>query len=378
MMRLTDRRKEILFGLTLVLGILLVAGAGESMLRFVEWRKSQGPDGSAFDWPAFREAAYVPGIVHSQITMARFIPGAEYQHVSINSLGFRGPEIAMQKPPGTIRIAFLGDSVMLGAELPEELTISGAAIGDLEEALPSCRFDYVKVSGPWYTMRMMSDVIPDEVRPLEPDMYVILLGTVKEILAEYQSRNPDAPPILIGLYEQSEPDFLARYSRLAFRLPRIFHRERERRRAKRTDLRNILPDEELQAIVRGQVADLAREIGPAPVIAIAYRQVLRAEQSQREQTRSTRNLRNITRGVGVTDILRLQEAFHNQLRKAEDEYGWRFVDPIARIPADASHYFMIAQHLKPPGTALVGRAVADALIPFINSQGHACASAAAP
>lgn len=377
-MRLTDRRKEIGFGLTLIIGMLLIIAAGEGVLRFVEWRHSHGPDGPSFDWRAFREAAYVPGIQHSQITMARFIPGADYDHIHINSRGFRGPEIDVPKPPGTIRIAFLGDSVMLGAELPEDLTIPGATLTALKQTFPSCRFDYVRVSGPWYTLRMMSDIIPDEVRPLEPDMYVIMLGTVKEILAEHQLRNPDAPPILIGFYGESEESFLAQYSRLALRLPRVFHRERERRRAKREDLRNVLPDEEAATIVRDRITALANEIGPAPVVAIAYRTVLRAEQPLRVQTRLTRNLRNLTQGVGVTDILRLQDIIFQELETAASQLGWDYIDPIADIPADASHFYVLQKHLKSKGTAVVGRAVADTLIPVIDTQSHACVSTGKP
>lgn len=35
-------------------------------------------------------------------------------HISINSLGFRGPEINREKPPGTIRVLCLGDSLTFG------------------------------------------------------------------------------------------------------------------------------------------------------------------------------------------------------------------------------------------------------------------------
>ena len=39
----------------------------------------------------------------------------------INSLGFRGPGLSAEKPAGTFRILFLGDSITLGGRLPEDV-----------------------------------------------------------------------------------------------------------------------------------------------------------------------------------------------------------------------------------------------------------------
>lgn len=50
----------------------------------------------------------------------------------INSLGFRGPEVVIPKPPGRTRVLFVGDSITLGGRLPEDQTwvhLTGAALG---------------------------------------------------------------------------------------------------------------------------------------------------------------------------------------------------------------------------------------------------------
>ena len=46
---------------------------------------------------------------------ARYFPiDATQLGFGINALGFRGPEIALRKPPGTCRIVCLGDSTTFG------------------------------------------------------------------------------------------------------------------------------------------------------------------------------------------------------------------------------------------------------------------------
>jgi hypothetical protein len=48
-------------------------------------------------------------------------------YVEINSGGFRGPEVAKAKPPGTIRIAVLGDSYTEAIQVPYEDTFASVA-----------------------------------------------------------------------------------------------------------------------------------------------------------------------------------------------------------------------------------------------------------
>ena len=67
----------------------------------------------------------------SQVS-AQYIPGKKgwnvypsgRQWVEINSYGYRDHEWTVDKPPGTVRIAFLGDSYIAALEVPEEQRIS--------------------------------------------------------------------------------------------------------------------------------------------------------------------------------------------------------------------------------------------------------------
>lgn len=51
--------------------------------------------------------------------------------VTVNRLGFRGPEVPIKKPPGTFRIAILGDSFTEAQQVPYEETFSAVIQRDL-------------------------------------------------------------------------------------------------------------------------------------------------------------------------------------------------------------------------------------------------------
>jgi lysophospholipase L1-like esterase len=98
-------------------------------------------------------------------------------HISINSLGFRGPEIALPKPAGTVRLAFLGASTTWCGEVssnehvwPHIVTASVAA------AFPQAKFDYVNGGVPGYTVASSMKNLLLRVAPLQPDVIVIYEG----------------------------------------------------------------------------------------------------------------------------------------------------------------------------------------------------------
>ncbi|HEB53493.1 MAG TPA: hypothetical protein ENI87_09590, partial [bacterium] len=133
------RRRRLLFaGVALALGLTLALAAVETWLRVFDPIGLSYPGESLhyfttairYEWEGLPPAA--PG----ELPEGLDLDGLLFRHkpnldVSIgrfrlrtNSLGLRGPDVAVPKPPGTFRIVMLGDSVTFGWGVDDEVTFA--------------------------------------------------------------------------------------------------------------------------------------------------------------------------------------------------------------------------------------------------------------
>jgi hypothetical protein len=95
------------------------------------------------------------------------------QVVEVNSLGFRGAEIAAEKPAGAFRIAGLGDSVMFGWGVGQDEYYLKVLEDRLHTRHPGRRFETINSAIPGYNTAMEVAVFEHRVLPLQPDAVVI-------------------------------------------------------------------------------------------------------------------------------------------------------------------------------------------------------------
>lgn len=108
-----------------------------------------------------------------RVPVANFSSG----RISINNLGFRGPEIAVSKPSGTVRLAFLGASTTFCAEVSgNDYVWPHLVMAALSRTFSGVRFDYVNGSLPGYTMDSLLKNLRHRVASLQPDVIVIYEG----------------------------------------------------------------------------------------------------------------------------------------------------------------------------------------------------------
>jgi lysophospholipase L1-like esterase len=113
----------------------------------------------------------IPRIFYSGYS--KFDPAYPHEGYRINSLGFRGREFTRQKPPGTYRIAVVGDSTVFGLGCDDDSTFPHFLENDLASYRRGARVEVLNLGIPSYTTANMKNLIKAEVLDYSPDMIII-------------------------------------------------------------------------------------------------------------------------------------------------------------------------------------------------------------
>ncbi len=199
--RLSDRAKAWLSAAVVATLLALLIGAAEVAVRIRQTIK-------------YGYAGSLDQVYEVDARTGLRIPkaGAHFGPIQINDLGFRGPEIAVPKPPGTIRVGFLGASTTFCAEASSNDAVWPSLVVDaLRRRFPETNFDYVNGAVPGYTVTSSTRNLALRVAPLQPDVIVIyhatndLSGELRGIAAKQSGSASVALP---------ESSWLARHSLL--------------------------------------------------------------------------------------------------------------------------------------------------------------------
>ena len=162
-MKPSDRAKAALTSVLVVIALALLLLLAEGATRLRQWIK--------YGHFGHLETVYT---VDPDTDLRVPVANAQTATIQINSLGFRGPEITTPKPPGHIRIAFLGASTTFCAEVSSnDLTWPHLVAQRLKSALDTIPFDYVNGAVPGYSVRSSLRNLRERIARLEPDVIVI-------------------------------------------------------------------------------------------------------------------------------------------------------------------------------------------------------------
>jgi lysophospholipase L1-like esterase len=163
----TPRLKHALFlALAILIPLSIILCAAELIVRHFdpEIRLRQGLRNPFWAPHPTRHHALKPG--HYTNTLWEF-------PFHVNKLGFRGPEILKEKPPGTIRILCLGDSITMGSGLPDETIYPRVMEGILLDRYPGHGFEVVNMGVSGYEIEEEYLQFKEEGLFLSPDAVVL-------------------------------------------------------------------------------------------------------------------------------------------------------------------------------------------------------------
>lgn len=165
--RLSDRAKAALAAALVVVLIVLLVAAAEVAVR-VRQAMKYGYAGSLDQMYQLDE--------RTGLRVPR--AGSTFGPIEINGLGFRGSELTMPKPAGTVRLAFLGASTTFSAEASSNQAVWPHLVTEaFRRQFPGKVFDYVNGGVPGYTVASSLRNLELRVAPLAPDLIVIYHGT---------------------------------------------------------------------------------------------------------------------------------------------------------------------------------------------------------
>lgn len=345
---LSERQKELVTGF-LILGIAIGGwGVGEALLRLVQRRQF----GTAADIE--RSAQFYR---HPQTGLRLPSPNSTQGKIQINSLGFRSPEIPVPKPPGTVRLAFLGSSTTYDLYVDNASTWPHLVTQAIQAVYPTCRVDYVNAGVPGFSSLHMLTYYRAYVSKLEPDIVVLLPTDTSVALANLARRKHAHTGLPL------QPSWLAQYSALWAKIEKNIQRLKLQRAAFLPHGKLTFTAAELAAELRPTLEAIAAQVTQnQSLLAVAtVGEQLRPEQDRKEQLRAASTALYRMPFMSIPGLLKARQYHNEVIAEVARAFDAILIEGQEWIPATPV-YYADTTHFKPAGSRLLAERVSAMLM----------------
>lgn len=178
--------KTLGFTLVIVCFLLLMLEAGFRLYAYLKdrhtieslqqasQRKAKQKAGQTYFLGDIIQISQNPRIIYELIPGLRCM--FKSQKIAINRHGFRGPNYPVIKPPGTVRILGLGDSVMFGWGVRQGGSYLELLGNKLNKLHPAVRWQVINTAVPGYNTVMEVETLIAKGLDFSPD--IIILGAI--------------------------------------------------------------------------------------------------------------------------------------------------------------------------------------------------------
>jgi lysophospholipase L1-like esterase len=296
------------------------------------------------------------------------VPSGHFGPIVINSYGFRSPEITKNKPPGRLRIAFLGGSTTYCAEVSSnEMTWPYLVWKRLHEQWPALDLDYINAGVPGYTTVTLLRSLKTRVAQFEPDVIVIYEATNDLSSNSYDLAHEQG---IVQARQEESIGWLGRHSLLAYLIGKNLEvlRQQSSAESKAGKINLDLPrlDEEFRKDYTNLVE--ASEKVASVVVTITFSPRIRAEQSPEDRRTAAATSLYYMPYMTLDDLIVAFDRYNQVIRDVARTDGTVLVGDEDSIPGDNQHY-VDSVHFSDAGSILMGDRVAKVLVgsPAIQS-----------
>jgi hypothetical protein len=346
------RKYEIYTGLIILsmsVGILL---AGEVALRLLQWVRFGQQVSVETSSAYFTDEATGLRLNH---------PNRQLGNIRINNLGFRGPDMPLHKPEGTVRLAFLGSSTTYDAYSGEGQNWPELVVSLIRERVSGCSIDFVNGGKPGYGSQEMISLFQHFVADTEPDLVLAQPSNIDKLLDEAARAQGFATDHAAYKSQLSNYSLLLRKLEKNARVIKLQRAATSPKGKLRVDQNTIVAElkESLEKVVQ-QIASPTH-----PLVLITPSTQLRAEMSMKEIVRAGNTQLYYMPFLYLPDIVALRQAYAAEMRDVALSHDnvW-LVAGGGEIPADAKH-FQDSVHFTPQGS----RAMAERVVTHLFATG---------
>ena len=344
----SERQKELATGF-LIIGIIVGGwGVGEALLRLVQ--RTQFGTAAPVESPA--QFYYDP-----QTGLRLPVPNSTQGKIRINSRGFRSPEIPVPKPPGTVRIAFLGSSTTYGLYLDDASTWPHLVTQAVQAAYPTCRVDYINAGVPGFSSPRMLAYYRAYVSKLEPDLVVLLPTDIYVALRNLARRKHAHTGLPV------RPSWFAQRSELWAHIEKNVQVIKLQRAAFLPQGKLTFTYEELAVELRPALEAIAAQVAQdRRLLAIAtVDEQLRAGQDRKEQQRAAGTALYSMPFMSIPGLLKARQYYHEVIAGVAKASNAILIEGHEQIPGTPV-YYADASHFRPAGSRLMAERVGGVLL----------------
>ena len=288
-------------------------------------------------------------------------PNSRTKSISINSLGFRGPEIEMPKPSDRLRIGFIGASTTYCAEVSSDKKVwADIVVTELKSHFPAISIDYINGGVSGYTTQTSLVNLEKRVMPLNPDVVVIYHATND---LSQETRNLAEIAGLKKINLEKEASWLGRYSLLWQLAEKNLALISLQSTSNKNDILNFDPQEIGEDFRQNleKLVDLAYEEGARLVVLVTFSTYLRDGMTVNQQNSAMISARYYMPYISVQDYSASFKRYNQIIREVAEKKRVLIVENENSIPGDSQH-FNDSVHFKDLGSQLQADRIVSALI----------------